>query len=104
MNLWWSVESHLDYVETGWYLDIRDKHDRDLITGHVAYGIKEAWTYFRLLCGTWELVVLMVTEKLKQRTCKSESTDATHKGGEIRSSDEASVMEVEWRDFVIQLY
>ncbi len=35
---------------------------------------------------------------------KNESTDARHRGGPTRSSDEVSVMEIERRGWVIQLY
>jgi len=44
----------------------------------------------------------MPREKFKQRTCKNESTDARYRGGKVRSSDEAPVMRVERRGFVIQ--
>ena len=39
----------------------------------------------------------MIREKLKWRSHKSESTDARHRGGLTRSSDEVSVMEMEQR-------
>jgi len=44
----------------------------------------------------------MLREKFKQRTCKFESTNAGYRGGKARSSEEASVMGVERRGFVIQ--
>lgn len=34
--------------------------------------------------------------------CKNESTNVEYRGGTVRSSDEASVMEVEQRDSVVQ--
>jgi hypothetical protein len=43
----------------------------------------------------------MLREKSKWRTHKEESTDAEHRGEVPRSSDEASVMEVERRGGVI---
>jgi hypothetical protein len=45
----------------------------------------------------------MLREKLKWRPHKSESTDAEHRGGPIRSSDEVSVMEMERRDWIVRL-
>ena len=63
----------------------------------VASGIKAARTCCRLLCGTWEPVVLMIREKLKRKPRKSQSTNAEHRGGIARSSDEASVTEGERR-------
>jgi len=41
-------------------------------------------------------------EKFKQRTCENESTNARYRDGKVRSSEEALVMRVERRDFVIQ--
>jgi len=55
------------------------------------------------LYGTWEPVALMAREKPKWRTHKGESTDAGHRGGMARSSEEASVMEVERRGHIVQL-
>jgi hypothetical protein len=43
----------------------------------------------------------MSREKSKCIKHKDESTNARHRGGKIRSSDEVSVMEMERRDFVI---
>ena len=55
------------------------------------------------MCGTWEPVALMIREKSKWTNHKDESTEAKHRGGVTRSSDEASVMEVERRGYIIQL-
>ena len=46
----------------------------------------------------------MLKEKLKWRTHKSESTEAGHRGGATRSSDEGSVMELEQRGCIVRLY
>ncbi len=46
----------------------------------------------------------MLREKLKWRTHKGESTDAGHGGGATRISDEVSVIEVERRGCIDQLY
>jgi len=46
----------------------------------------------------------MVREKLKWRPHESESTDAGNRGGPTCSSDEVSVMEMERRGWIVQLY
>jgi RNA-directed DNA polymerase len=46
----------------------------------------------------------MIREKLKWRPHESESTNARHRGGATRSSDEVSVMEMEQRGCVDRLY
>ena len=46
----------------------------------------------------------MLREKFKWRPHKNESTDAKHRGGATRSSDEVSVMEVERRGCIDRLY
>jgi RNA-directed DNA polymerase len=46
----------------------------------------------------------MLREKLKWRSHKGESTDADHRGGAARISDEVSVMEVERRGCIDRLY
>jgi hypothetical protein len=49
-------------------------------------------------------IVLMLREKLKWRPHESESTDAEHRGGATRSSEEVSVMGAERRGCVDRLY
>ena len=56
------------------------------------------------MCGTWEPVALMLREKFKWWSHKSESTDAGHRGGTTRSSNEVSVMEMERRGCIVQSY
>jgi len=46
----------------------------------------------------------MPREKSKWRPHEDESTDAEHRGGLLRISDEASVMEVERRGQHVQIY
>ena len=46
----------------------------------------------------------MLRERFKWRSHKNESTDAKHRGGATRSSDEVSVMEVERRGCIDRLY
>ena len=67
-----------------------DKSRGNLFTAWTVPGIKVARAYFWLLHGTWEPVVPMTREKSKWRTHKDESTDAGHRGGAARSSDEGS--------------
>jgi hypothetical protein len=45
----------------------------------------------------------MTREKFKWRSHENESTEAEHRGGATRSSDEDSVMELERRGSIIQL-
>lgn len=42
--------------------------------------------------GTWEPVVLMRTRKFEQAAPARAKADAEHRGGSIRSSDDAPVM------------
>ncbi len=51
----------------------------------------------RLVHGTWEPVVSMPREKSKWRPHKDQSTDARHRGGTTRSSEEGCVMRPERR-------
>ncbi len=48
--------------------------------------------------------VSMLREKSKWKSHKGESTDARHRGGVTRSSDEVSVMGMERRGYIVQLY
>lgn len=66
----------------------------------MASGVKVARVQFRLKHGTWEPVVLMLREKFKWSSHENVSTDARHRGGTIRSSEEVSVMEMERRGCV----
>lgn len=52
--------------------------------------------------GTWEPVALMLREKFKWRHHKNESTDAKHRDGVTRSSEEGAVMALEQRGGIIQ--
>jgi hypothetical protein len=45
----------------------------------------------------------MIREKHKWRHHKCESTEARHRDGVIRSSDEGSVMGLERRGYIVQL-
>ena len=46
----------------------------------------------------------MLRDKLKWRSHESESTEAGHRGGPTRSSDEVPVMGLERRGWIDQLY
>jgi len=102
-NHWWGVEK--TRWRQNWDLfPSQDKFGGSLFIARAASGIKVAWTWSWLSCGTWEPVVPMLREKSKWRTHEDESTDAEHRGGTARSSEEASVMEVERRCCVIQFW
>ena len=46
----------------------------------------------------------MLREKFKYAgACKNESTEAEHRGGVARSSDEVSVMDMERRGYIVRL-
>ncbi len=87
----------LDDVETGARSLPRDKAGGNLFTARSASGIKAARTQSGLLCGTWEPVVLMRRENRKRQNREWQSTDAAHRGGVVRISDEGSVMGPERR-------
>ena len=53
-----------------------------------ASGIKVARVCQRQSIGTWEPGALMLTEKLKWKNHEGESTEAVHRGGSTRSSEE----------------
>jgi RNA-directed DNA polymerase len=56
------------------------------------------------MCGTWEPVAPMAREPRKWRPPKSQSTEAGHRGGVTRSSEEDPVMGLERRRDTVQLY
>ena len=62
-----------------------------------ALGMKVAGLSCRLLHGTWEPVVPMQRETRNRRPRERQSTDAGHRGGVIRSSEEGPVMGLERR-------
>ena len=65
----------------------------DLITGYTASGVKLAGRQYRLLYGTREVVIVLLTEYGYR--CGRMPRDSG--GGLSRSSDEPSVMEAERR-------
>jgi len=54
------------------------------------------------LYGTWEPVAPMLREKFKWRPHKNESTDAEHRGGVTRNSEEGAVMALERRGDIVR--
>jgi len=70
----------------------RDKSGGNLNVGLTASGIEVARPSCRHGYGTWEPVVSMPRETLKRRTRESQSTNARHRGGVMRSSVERVVM------------
>ncbi len=80
---------------------LQDERGRCLYPAHVASGTKTARAQTRLGHGTLEPVASMLREESKRTTRKDQSTDARHRGGTIRSSDEGCVMHLERRDRVI---
>jgi len=79
---------------------LQDKPRGSLSIVWAASGIEMAWTWSRLLCGTWEPVVPMLREKRKWWPHKRESTKAENRGGSSRISVEGSVMGLERRGWV----
>ena len=45
----------------------------------------------------------MLRERLKQRTCKADNINESHRGGQARSSDEVTVMVMERRGLATML-
>jgi len=92
----------MDDVKTGVKSLLRDQRWGDPLTASVASGIKVARVRFWLEHGTWEPVASMRREKPKWKPHKGQSTDARHRGGLARSSDEVPVMGMERRGQIIQ--
>jgi hypothetical protein len=87
-----------------------------LLTGQVVSGMKVARAWSGLLCGTWEPVApcprvasgaciglrsFVEARTPSSRNCEGESSDAGHRGGPTRSSDEGPVMGLERRGRVV---
>jgi hypothetical protein len=60
-----------------------------LLTAKAASGMKVASVRFGRVHGTWEPVASMPREPSKRKHREDLSTDARHRGGMARSSDEA---------------
>ncbi len=94
----------------------REESGGSLLTGQVVPGMKVARARFGLRCGTWEPVAprpratsgasvgprsLAEARTPSSRNCEGESSDAGHRGGPDRSSDEGPVMGLERRERVV---
>ena len=91
-----------DDVKTGEESLPRDQRRGDPLTASVASGIKVARVRSWLEHGTWEPVASMPREKLKWKPHQSQSTDAGHRGGLARSSEEVPVTGMERRGQITQ--
>jgi hypothetical protein len=106
----------MDGIKTGVESLPRDQPGGSLLTGQVVPGTKVARAWSGLLCGTREPVapigrlasgaVVACGWSSGARTpssgnCEGESSDAGHRGGPDRSSDEGSVMGLERRGRVV---
>ena len=89
-------------VKTEGFRLLRDWFGGHLLTVRTASGIKVARTRSGLLCGTWEPVAPMPRENRKRRPRERESTDAEHRAGATRSSEEGSIMGPERRGCPMQ--
>jgi hypothetical protein len=110
-----TCRNSLDDIKSGFETLTRDEPDGSLFIGQVVSGMHAARAWVRLLCGTWEPVVsrdgrpvvcdLRLTgygRSPSGRRREGESTDAGHRGGPARSSDEGSVMGLERRGRAVQ--
>ena len=72
---------------------LRQSVTEALITGYITFGEKLAGRQYRLLYGTREVAIVLLTEQGSRRTRIVQDSG----GGLSRSSDEAFVMKVERR-------
>ncbi len=104
-------------IETGVGKMPRDEPGGSLLIGQVMSGMKVARARFGLRCRTWEPVAprpraasgavfglrsVVEGRTPSSRNCEGESTDAGHRGGPTRSSDEGPVMGLERRGRVVR--
>jgi len=80
-----------------------DKSGRHLFTAQMASGRQGGVSSVQALVRNVGTYVLMRREQLKWKTHESLSTEAGHRGGVARSSEEGSVMESERRRDTVQL-
>jgi len=97
-----TCRKHKDDVKTGVESLPRDQRGGHPLTARVASGMKVARVRSRLERGTWEPVASMLRETLKWKTHEGPSTDAGHRGGWARSSEEVPVMGMERRGPITQ--
>jgi hypothetical protein len=105
----------LDDIKSGAGILSRDEPGGSLLIGQVVSGMHAARAWVRLLHGTWEPVVSRdgqpVAYSLRLAghgripsgwSREDKSTDARHRGGPARSSDEGPVMGLERRGRAVQ--
>lgn len=94
---------HKDDVQTAEGVGLREQGvGAGLIAADMASGFEAARARIGLMHGTLEPVAAMPRETLKRGDRKSQRTDARHRGGATRSSDEAAVTGGERRGRVIE--
>jgi hypothetical protein len=110
-----TCRNRIDDIETGLGMAARDEPGGCLLIGQAVSGMEVARAWSGLWCGTWEPVaprpraasgvvlpaVVRGREIPKRLTREGLSTDAWHRGGPPRGSDEGSVMGLERRGRVI---
>lgn len=88
-------------VRTGKQSLARDQFWRYPLTARAASGVKVASVRFRLVQATGEPVASMLREPSKWKPHEDLSTDARHRGGPTRSSEEGPVMGLERRGWIV---
>jgi hypothetical protein len=110
-----TCRNRIDDIETGLGMAARDEPGGSLPTGQAVSGMEVARAWSGLRYGTWEPVaprpgaasgaggpaVVRGRETPKRLTREGLSTDAEHRGGPPRGSDEGPVMGLERRGRVI---
>ena len=96
-----TCRKRMNDVKTGVESLSRDQRGGDPLTARVASGIKVARVRSWLEQGTWEPVASMRREEPKWKPHEGQSTDARHRGGPARSSEEGPVMGLEPRGWVV---
>ena len=92
-----TCRKRIDEIKTGTASLSREEQGRNLFRTLWSPALRWHDWVTRQLSGTWEPSALMLTEPLKQQTCKSVSREAARRGGTARSSSEVSDKEMEPR-------
>ena len=94
----------IDGVKTAEWMLLQDESGGSLFywPGGTRYrgGVILIWALYVELR---EPVVTMSRERRKQQPCKADSIDASHRGGQVRSSAEVAVMVMERMDLATML-
>jgi hypothetical protein len=112
---WMTCRNLLDDIKSGSVTLARDEPGGCLFIDQVVSGMYAARAWVRLLHGTWEPVVPRDGQPVAYglrlagygripsgRNREDKSTDAGHRGGSARSSDEGPVMGLERRGRAVQ--